>query len=353
MTWDAGYRSVEDVLAAIRAAGRSVAAGGPAGGGGAAASVAATEMVAATDTVAGADLPSEDVARVAGWALTALSTVGAGPDAPLPLDPPPRRVRIGDALGDGCDAVAEPEAVEAAFGSVAAVMPVGPYEAVRRRGEDARAGDVLVRAGSVLTGLRRAALAAGVSAVAGLGEVVAGNAAGGGLVRGSDLAPPDPAVLAAARDLLGGAGVRVVVSADPMADARALAAAGATVAAARIAMRPGSETALVIAAGEPVLVVPALLDAVAAVRIGLLDALGETGQEEAPGALTGRVTSQVGMTDLVLVARAGEDWTPLATGTWPLRAVLTADGCLVLPPSSEGLAAGTTVRPRSLEGETW
>lgn len=334
MTAGANYRSVGDVLTAIRAAGGIRPNG---------AGEREALPVAAADLTAAADVPGADVARVAGWAVASLATVGAAADAPLPLDPPPRRVRIGDALGAGVDAVALPEAVEAAFGSVAAVMPVGPYEHVRRAGADARAGAVLVAAGTRLTALRRAGLrAAGL--VVGDARPVTED------VSGSEVAPPAPEMLAAARVLLGGMGVEVLLSADPAADVGRLADAGATVVAARIAMRPGSETGLVIREGVAVLVVPALLDAIAAVRIGLLDALGESVQEEAPGALTGRVAGQVGTTDLVLVAREGERWTPLATGDWPLGALLKAGGCLVLPPDSEGSAAGTTVCPLSVEG---
>jgi molybdopterin biosynthesis enzyme len=63
--------------------------------------------------------------------------------------------------------------------------------------------------------------------------------------------------------------------------------------------------------------------------------------------LKGKVTSTVGLTELVPVRRVGDAVEPLASKYLPLATLAHADGWIVVPAASEGLAAGTrvTVRP--------
>jgi molybdopterin biosynthesis enzyme len=48
------------------------------------------------------------------------------------------------------------------------------------------------------------------------------------------------------------------------------------------------------------------------------------------------------------VRRAAEGVEPLASGYWPMQAIAHADGWVMVPPESEGFAAGTQVAMRAL-----
>jgi hypothetical protein len=58
---------------------------------------------------------------------------------------------------------------------------------------------------------------------------------------------------------------------------------------------------------------------------------------------TRKLTSQIGMTDVALLARVTGGWEPLAVGDLPLWAVGAADAFALLPPDEEGLPAGAAV----------
>lgn len=122
-------------------------------------------LVVAADVVAGIDLPGFDNSSMDGYAVRAQSLTDAAPAAPVSLtivgevaagsDPdlvvgPGQAARImtGARVPDGADAVIPVEDTDAAAtGTVrcAAPAPVGRF--IRRRGEDVRAGLVVVRAG--------------------------------------------------------------------------------------------------------------------------------------------------------------------------------------------------------------
>ncbi|WP_181707711.1 hypothetical protein [Chthonobacter rhizosphaerae] len=298
------------------------------------------------DVVAAGDLPPADTALGAGWAVSALSTVGASPESPLPLDPPPVPVAIGDALPEGRDAVAPREAVEIVFDIVSAVSWVGPFEAVRRRGGDARAGQTLLPAGAPVTRLRHAALVA-----ASLAPV--SPAAPSPRVQASTVAPPPAPVLDAAKVLFSNTNCDILVSADPERDTTALVASGASLVASRLALRPGADTAVVVKDDRPIVVTPARFDAMAAIRMAILDGGVLSGHVGEPAPLAGRVASAVGMTEIVLLRREHDRLKPIATGDWTLAAVLAAESFLILPPESEGLPDGSIVAATSLMGDDW
>ena len=65
-----------------------------------------------------------------------------------------------------------------------------------------------------------------------------------------------------------------------------------------------------------------------------------------PVRLARKIVSTVGMAEVVPVRRAGEGVEPLASGHWPLQALTRADGYVLLPPESEGMAAGATIEMR-------
>ncbi|MDB5572467.1 MAG: molybdopterin binding domain, partial [Hyphomicrobiales bacterium] len=66
--------------------------------------------------------------------------------------------------------------------------------------------------------------------------------------------------------------------------------------------------------------------------------------------LTRKISSAVGLAQIVLVERAPGGWAPLATGDIALLHGVRAEGFLLIPASSEGLAAGDIVRPLPLPG---
>jgi molybdopterin molybdotransferase len=156
------------------------------------------DRVAAEPLRGAVDLPPFDRSAMDGYAVRAADTapgvslrltgaVAAGEVAPGALAPgSAARISTGAAIPPGADAVLQSELARADDGTVtpAEAVPVGRH--VRRRGEDVRAGDVLVRAGERLTLPRVSSLAS-----AGVGEVAAGRRARVAvLVTGEELLTP-------------------------------------------------------------------------------------------------------------------------------------------------------------------
>jgi molybdopterin biosynthesis enzyme len=64
--------------------------------------------------------------------------------------------------------------------------------------------------------------------------------------------------------------------------------------------------------------------------------------------LKAKVTSTVGLTELFLVQRSGDEVEPLASKYLPFAMLSRADGWFVVPATSEGLRPGTRVKVRAL-----
>ena len=62
--------------------------------------------------------------------------------------------------------------------------------------------------------------------------------------------------------------------------------------------------------------------------------------------LARKVTSTVGLTELVPVRRNGEGAEPLASKYLPLSSLSRSDGWILVPADSEGYSAGTQVQVR-------
>jgi molybdopterin biosynthesis enzyme len=175
---------------------------------------------------------------------------------------------------------------------------------------------------------------------------VAGNA--GGLVIGN------PATLEAA---LGDEGSDAVIGVGGTGSGRRdaavhmLARLGA-VEAHGIAISPGETAAFGFAGERPVLLVPGRLDAALAVwlLIGrcLVATLAGGTVEETAGMLPlkRKVTSTIGMTELVPVRCSTGVAEPLGSGYLSLTALARSDGWIVVPADSEGFPAGTQVAVR-------
>jgi molybdopterin biosynthesis enzyme len=121
-----------------------------------------------------------------------------------------------------------------------------------------------------------------------------------------------------------------------------------------IAISPGETAAFGMAGSRPALLIPGRLDAAVAVWLLIgrpLLARLCGGAENAPSwqsVLTAKVASTVGLTELVLVRRAGDGVAPLASKYLPLATLAHADGWIVIPAASEGLAPGAPVTARPL-----
>jgi molybdopterin biosynthesis enzyme len=80
----------------------------------------------------------------------------------------------------------------------------------------------------------------------------------------------------------------------------------------------------------------------------ILGFLTENDEPEAlrPAKLTGKVSSAVGIAELVAVRCDGSYATPLASGYVPLSALARANGWILIPPESEGYPAHSEVMVR-------
>jgi molybdopterin molybdotransferase len=327
----------------------------------------AAGSVLAEDIVV-AERPAHAIALRDGFALAAASVVDASPYSPVPLASQPHRVDTGDPLPDGADAVAQLDTIVHRGQAVEAIAPVAPGEGVLWAGGDASPRLPLRRAGERLRELDVPALAA-----LGISEVTIRSPR---IVVGSGSAERTP-ILDAALDMLvravAGAGARATDARgepeyfnQPHNEADALIAVGGTgtgrndeavQALARqgqvdvhgIAVSPGETTAFGFIKHVPVLLVPGRLDAALAVwlLIGrhLTAGLAGGGVDDVSAMLPlkRKVTSTIGATELVPVACSAGTAEPLASGYLPLTALARSDGWIVVPPESEGFAAGTPV----------
>ncbi|MCJ2037325.1 molybdopterin-binding protein [Methylobacterium sp. J-068] len=322
-------------------------------------------LIAGADIVSPRDDPATARALSDGWAARAEDVFGASPYAPIPLSQPLAWVEAGAILPEGCDCVLPPEAIEGR--SVVADAPV--WSGTRAAGEEIAAGRRLIAAGARLTPLRLMALAAaGIASVPvrrprlllvvtgstepdTLSPVVAGLAGQAGavvtrIVRAA--AAPD-AIAAAIRAsdadatlILGGTGFgRHDHSAAGLASAGTVHAHG-------IALKPGETAAFGAADGRPVLLLPgrpdAALSAFLALGHPLIDGLsGATAPVSRVEPLSRKVTSTIGLSEIVFTRREAGGVTPLGGADLPLQSLMEADGAILLAPDSEGYPAGTRV----------
>jgi molybdopterin biosynthesis enzyme len=273
---------------------------------------------------AGAPIPARARARRPGYAVAALDLVGAQAETPATLAPPPSRVAAGDALPAG-DAILDPD--WAAPGAVfMATHGPAPGAGVRFAGEDAEAGTILARAGDAATPARLLALAS------------AGR--DGAAMRVPRFTTPEgPAATFLAATLAGWGCARVEDGAD-------LAIVFDAQAAPRLALEPGGACALAFAHGRARLSLAPTPEA-AVGALALLHPLVArwTGRIAAGStrALTRKLVSTIGLSEVALLAVDGEGWRPLAVGDAPLSALLAADAFAVLAPGSEGAPAGAAL----------
>jgi molybdopterin biosynthesis enzyme len=332
---------------------------------------AALGCTLAEDVVA-AERPARPIALRDGWAVAASVLADAGPYAPVPLASLPPQVDVGDPLPAGTDAVAPLDAVTVRGDRAEVIAPVASGDGVLAAGADSIAGAVLRRKGDRVRSIDVAVFgAAGISAVticepririacgsatrsplidAAIAALTRAVDGAGGKVRASaQISPPEQALNDESSDaviVVGGSG-----SGRNDRSVRTLARLG-RVEVHGIAIAPGETTAFGLIGRRPVLLVPGRIDAAMAawVLLGrhLLARLCAAREQDHPAmlALTRKVSSNLGLTELVPVRRSGDGVEPLASGYLPLASLAHADGWIVIPPDSEGYAPGTPVAVR-------
>jgi molybdopterin biosynthesis enzyme len=317
--------------------------------------------------------PSSAMALQDGWALAADDTLGAGGYAPLQLMTTPHRVEAGQAMPPGTDSVAPLDAVKVTKDRADVLITVNPGDGVLAAGGDSDPGIPLRYAGERLRATDIAALACGgrarvtvreprirVVPLRGSGVIVAAARLvvsdierRGGVVKLDEAGRDFNGVLAAesadAIVAIGGTG-----SGRNDASVRTLAREG-RLSVHGMALTPGESAAFGFVGPRPVLLLPGRLDAALAVwlTVGrrMLDRLAaakvnehETG-ETLP--LARKVTSTVGLAEVVPVRRNAEQFEPLAAKYLPLSSLARSDGWILVPADSEGFAAGTPVQVRA------
>jgi molybdopterin molybdotransferase len=338
---------------------------------------AATARVLAADVVVAVQVPLTAVALRDGWAVRSDLVADAGPYAPVPLSPPPVWVDVGDPLPPDCDAVLLPDAVSVTGAAAEAIAPATPGEGMLAAAADTEAGRVLRAAGQALRPIDvAAACAAGIPQVHireprihiysanptvdavddTITPLIARCIEGEGGIAMTERAMPDggPSLT----EMLGRDGCDAVVTVGGTGSGRHDASVTALAGIGRVALhgmgiRPGETAALGTAASRPVLLLPGRIDAALAVWlvVGRRLMARLTGlRESAPNAkvtLARKVVSTIGLAEVVPVGACEGGVEPLAFGGLPLWSLTRAIGWILVPPESEGYAAGSTVELRS------
>jgi molybdopterin molybdotransferase len=323
----------------------------------------------AEDVVVRLSIPASPVALRDGFAVNAAAIADAGSYTPVPLVAPSRRLDAGRPLPAGTDATVPFDAINFRNGGAEAVAPVASGEGVLAAGGDANAGATWQQAGKTVRSIDVAIMAAGgvakvstrppfvrvVSAAALLSPIIdaslgfvarAATKAGGHLVDAREdksfedaLTETEPDVFMA----IGGTG-----SGQRDTAVHTLTRLG-RVEAYGIAVSPGETATFGFAGGRPVLLIPGRLDAVLAIwlligRPLLAKLAGGTVEDVwVTLPLKRKVTSTIGLTELVPVGCGEGMAEPLGSGYLSLTSLARSDGWVVVPADSEGFAAGTPV----------
>jgi molybdopterin molybdotransferase len=315
--------------------------------------------------------PEHPIALRDGLAVDSNAVADASSYAPMPLPSPIRRIDVGERMPEGTDAVLPLDAVVLRGKQAEAVAPVMAGEGVLPAGGDAAPRSLMRRAGERMRSVDVAAARAAEIQSALVREpriaVVAGGEPG---------TRPLHAAAACLVDAVLDAGAKVSSSPDmtlaaAVADANndAIIAVGGTGSGRRdtavatlarlgrvevhgIAIAPGETAAFGFADTRPVLLVPGRLDAALAVWLLIGRPLiaklagGRAEDVSVTLPLKRKVTSTIGLTELVPVSCADGMAEPLASGYLSFMSIARSDGWIAVPADSEGYAAATPVAVR-------
>lgn len=329
---------------------------------------AALGAFAVHDVVAPSDIPPRPLALRDGWAVPFAAVSGASPNSPVPLPERLPWVEAGAEMPGGTDAVLPPDAIEGREATAEAAAGEG----VAGAGTELRAQDIIAGAGGRLGPRHLLALAyAGVREIDIRRPRIALLATG--LERERDALAPALAALIAEfgcepvrveppLDGLDGTATAIAMAAEGTDavfvlggtgfgrtdhSASALSQAG-TLEAHGIGLRPGETAGFGQVAGKPVLLLPGRPDGALAAFITLgrplltrlAGCIASTG-DELP--LRRKISSGIGVSEVVFVRRGASGLEPLGAAGIPLRRLLQAEGVVLVPPEREGYPAGTEV----------
>ena len=309
--------------------------------------------------------PEQALALRDGYAVRAEATLDASSYAPAILVPTPPRVDTGDVLPDGADAVAAFDTVQLKGTQASSLAPVAAGDGLLALGGDAAAGLQLRLAGARLRRIDVALLEAlGIERVlvrqprvrvvrAGRGQIIRGAATliAAAVNAESGLAVCGDSTLEAA---LTDDGEDMVVAVGGTGSGRndksvqTLARVG-QVAYHGIGITPGETTAIGFAGPRPVLLLPGRIDSALAgwLTIGrrMLARRAFRLIEEQPFAaeLARKITSPLGLAEVVAVRRRLGKVEPVAQGYLSIQALAHAEGWILIPADSEGHPAGARV----------
>lgn len=328
---------------------------------------AARGLTLAEDVIVASPIPLAARALRDGWAVPSDLTIDASGYAPAPL-PFALRLDAGEPLPDGADAVAPLDAVAIRDGAAHALAPVGPGEGVLPAAADGAPGATFLPAGrpvgaaeiALLTAIGVAAVSVRVPRL----RLVRASRAGDPLIDAAVHYLADAvqsqggvAVIAAQEDLahaLAAADVDAIIAVGGTGSGRhditvrTLASVGAVLVHG-VALLPGETTALGTVGARPVLALPGRLDAALAVwhLLGRAMLARLAGTRETLSVRTARLThklsSPVGLSELVPVRCEGLAATPIASGYVPLTALAQANGWVLVGAESEGYPAQSEV----------
>jgi molybdopterin biosynthesis enzyme len=316
--------------------------------------------------------PASALALQDGWALSSDETLGAGGHAPSPLVRTPSRIEAGQALPAGTDSVAPIDAVKVIDGRAEALLAINPGDGVLAPGADTDSAIPLRRAGERLRSMDLAAFSA-----AGIARITVREPRIRVLpVRGSGIISAAARLVAADIERRGGAarleesgrGLDVAMAAE---SADAIVAIGGTGSGRNdssvqtlaregrltvhgLALTPGETAAFGFVGARPVLLLPGRLDAALSVWLivgrRMLDRLAavKNGESEPREALilARKISSTVGLVEVVPVRRNGTEVEPMAIKYLSLSSLTRSAGWILVPADSEGYSAGTSVQVR-------
>ena len=322
------------------------------------------------EDVIGSARPPHAMALRDGFPVDSALVADAGSYMPIPLPLTTRRIDVGEPLPAGTDAVLPLDAVALRDHRAEAIAP-----AVAGEGVLAAAADVVEQAPLRRAGERVRAIDLAVMRAAGIGDVSLRLPKIHVVWGGDARSEPIEAALATIVRLAAEAGGVVTGNADPLepalgdSETDAVIAVGGTGSGRRdavvqtlarlgrvevhgIAISPGETAAFGLIATRPVLLVPGRLDAALAVwlligrHVVAKLAGGRVEDWSTTLPLKRKVTSTIGLVELVPVSCAGGMAEPLASGYLSLTSLAESDGWIVVPADSEGFAEGTPVAVR-------
>jgi len=315
--------------------------------------------------VAGAAQPERAIALRDGFAVDSAAVADAGSYAPVPLASAARRIDVGETLPNGTDAVLPLDAVVQRGDRLEALTAAAPGEGVLPAGGDVMGP--LRRAGERIRAVDLAVMSA-----AGINEVTV-RAPNLHVVRGSTARSPlVEAAIAAIRRAAAEAGCVVTGQSISLeaalgdSGADAVVALGGTGSGTRdravhtlaqqgrveahgIAVSPGESAAFGFVGSKPVLLIPGRLDAALAIwlmigrHLAASLAEGRIGDPTAMLPLKRKVTSTIGLTELVPVRCVERMAEPLGSGYLSFQSLTLSDGWIAVPAESEGYQPGTVV----------